>query len=541
MRRPWLPAVVLALLMVGPQLPVQAQTSAQLWEAYQRDPDRHPNIPNCSYAGYAAGEAALPEPRVVADVKAHGARGDGRTDDTAAFTAALAAAANAGGGAVLAPAGTYRIEGLVHMKYDGVVLRGEGPGRTILDFPLPLSKVVGPRVSSGKSAWSWCGGLVWIGPGDTFSADGKLIADAGAGQAPWEFWRPGPRLARATSAAKAGDRTLVVDSGARLKPGAMVLVTYANPPDFELLKAVCGVAAFDKYNWAGARWITTEAYPCWQWPVVIEAVKGNTVTLKQPLRLDVRPAFGVEFHELSSAVRGAGVERMTIRNHAPPDHRHLTNAGHNAVYVNRAYDCFVRDLEIRSTENGVVLAAAKNVTVTGIAFTGPEMHHHTLACRVNSHDNLFEDFVVDGPTRVKHGINTEWLSSGNVWRRATLKKGTFDSHRAISFDSIRTDITLRNDADGPGGDALAGPFLGKRVVHWNIRIEDSPRRIPGEFVNHPDCLPMGALVGIQGAARVDKPSPASAPGDKHCLIADEGVAPAIGDLYEAQLRLRIRK
>lgn len=43
-------------------------------------------------------------------VKFHGAKGDGKTDDTAAFQRALDDAAAAGGGTVFVPAGTYRIE-----------------------------------------------------------------------------------------------------------------------------------------------------------------------------------------------------------------------------------------------------------------------------------------------------------------------------------------------------------------------------------------------------------------------------------------------
>lgn len=57
------------------------------------------------------------------DVRAHGAKGDGATDDTAAFQAALDAAASAGGGAVFAPRGNYLFRGSLRVPR-GVTLRG---------------------------------------------------------------------------------------------------------------------------------------------------------------------------------------------------------------------------------------------------------------------------------------------------------------------------------------------------------------------------------------------------------------------------------
>jgi hypothetical protein len=53
-----------------------------------------------------------------------GARGDGRTDDTAAFQAAIRAMAQAGGGTVFAPAGRYVIRGNLNIP-TGVTLRGD--------------------------------------------------------------------------------------------------------------------------------------------------------------------------------------------------------------------------------------------------------------------------------------------------------------------------------------------------------------------------------------------------------------------------------
>ena len=532
---------MLAVSMLISTVAAAPPSSNALWSDYAAAPNTNPNIPNCSYAGYHCGEAALPKPKVVADVKDAGAVGDGQADDTEAFAKAIEQAKSAGG-AVLVPAGTYRIDGMIQLKYSGVVLRGEGRGKTILDFRNSLSTVQGAQIADGKSIWSWSGGLVWVGPEDTYDASNKLAdADSGAGQPKWEFWRPGDELAAVAGPATAGDVKLKVSSSNSLKPGMLVLMTWDNPGDYSLLKHIAGHRTMDAYAWNTATWITPPALPTFQWPVEIAKVDGNQVTLKQPLRLDIRPEWNVRFLAIGSHIAEAGVEDLTIQCHAPMTHKHLTNDGHNGVYLNRAYNCFVRNVEIRSAENGVNVAASKNVTVSNVIFTGPEQHHHTLACRVSSHDILFEHFDVDGPTRVKHGINTEWLSSGNVWRDGKMKKGTFDSHRALSFDSIRTNIILTNDADGPGGAGEAGPFLGKRIVHWNIELDHSTRKIPGEFVFQAEALPMGALVGVRGSAPANGPAPAMPKGDKGCITVDAGKTPEIKDLYEAELKLRLSK
>ncbi|WP_225773397.1 glycosyl hydrolase family 28-related protein [Pseudomonas sp. Marseille-Q5115] len=70
------------------------------------------------------------------DVKDFGATGDGVTDDTLAVQAAIDAAAAAGGGRVILPAGTYRISpGSDHtglLLKDNVALDGAGMGLTVI-------------------------------------------------------------------------------------------------------------------------------------------------------------------------------------------------------------------------------------------------------------------------------------------------------------------------------------------------------------------------------------------------------------------------
>jgi len=536
-----IPALLLSsVLLVSCARAAFAETdAATLWKQYAAAPNTHPNIPNNSFAGYGRGERPIPALPVVVKVTDFGAKGDGATDDTAAFRTAMEAAAKKGGGAVGIPAGNYNINGILHLKFNGVVLRGEGPAKTILTFGGPLNQAVGPFVTGGKSEWSWGGGLVWIAPEDAFGADGKVAGTGSAELQAWEMWHPGAELAKAQAPAARGDTLVKVDSAATLKPGTTVMMTWDNPADASLLKEIAGHPLMASYDWPSASWILPPKYPVWQWPVEIKSVQGNAVTLAQPLRVPIRPEWKVVFRELGPSVRESGIENLKLKLSAPAMHKHLTCAGWNGIYFNRALHCYARNIEVENAENPLILAGAKNVSVDGLAITGPSQNHHSVACRVNSHDNLVQNFSVDGPARVKHGINIEWLSSGNVYSNGRMKKGTFDSHRALSFDLIRTEITVTNDADGPGGAGEAGPFLGARVVHWNIDIQNSPRPDPAEFIFMPEAVPMGALVGIRGAPMSTGFAPGMPRGDKGAVIADTGKVPTPPNLYEAQIKLRL--
>jgi len=515
-------------------------TGDSLWREYCKDPDRHNNLPNNSYAGVFRGDKPLPNAPVVANVRTLGAKGDGTTDDTAAFLAAIKQAA--GKGAVLIPAGHYILSRHLVLP-SGTVLRGAGPDQTTLEFSKPLNETVGTLTDVGSSAWSWSGGLIWIGPPDTFGADGKVTRAQPDRVQDWEYWRPGTALAQAAGTAKRGDITLTVDQPGGLKAGQFVVMTWENPADASLLKHIAAHPSMEAYDWASAKWLLPPQYPQFQWPVEIKAVNGDRVTLAQPLRVDIRPEWKVALHEPGGFVQEAGVEGLHLVMRAPREHKHLKCVGWNGIFFNRAYNCWARDVQITGAENPVLFSAAKNCTAAGLKIDGEQMNHHSIAVRVNTADCLVQDFVIAGMWRVKHGINIEWLSSGNVYSKGNMTKGTFDSHRALSFDLIRTEISLANDADGPGGAGQAGPFIGPRVAHWNVKVDASgtpglSQNAPGDFVFMPLTFPNGAFVGIRGAARSDNVRD-TVPGEKGSIIADEGEVPTITNLYEAQLKLRL--
>ncbi len=513
----------------------KAPTGADLWQAYTKSPDTHPNIPNCSYAGYRAGAAALPQPPITINVRDCGAAGDGKTNDVEAFGKAIAQAGahfarTRTHGVVLIPEGVYRLTDILHLHQRGVILRGEGPDKTILDFQHSLAEAVVRLNSAGKSVWSWSGGMIWIGPEETFAEDSKGLRQPTRG---WESWRTDELIGEVNDNHERGDRVIHLDKRGRaeVKPGDMVLMTWRDDPSLELAKTIAGHERMRQFDWERSRYARRMT---WRWPVRVAAVDGNRLTLAQPLRVPIREAWRVHVHTLGRHVSEVGVEHLRIRNPRYRVQRHLQNPGHNGVYINRAYDCWVRNVTMENVEVGFGVAAAKHTTCTGLHIVGQDNHHAT-ACRVASHDNLVEHFIIE--SRVHHGINTEGCSSGNVWRKGLMKHGTFDSHRAMSFDLIRTDITIRNDDGGPGGAGDAGPFLGARCVHWNIRV--TGRR--AQWVYQPDCISMGALVGIQGVEPDMRKAWAMAHGDKGCIIADHGRVPQPPDLYEAQLRLRLDK
>jgi hypothetical protein len=420
------------------------------------------NLPDCSRAGYRFSDVPLPSPAVVATV-----RGPGD------FARAIAEASRRGGGAVLVPAGRYRLDEMIRLDRSGIVLRGVGP-RTVLEFQKSLTELLGPRVTDNgpkSSEYSWMGGLIHVGP------PGELRVPEAFPQS-WKFGEPG-----------SGD-----------------FVRWRTSP--KLLDTIAGV----------------RGYP---WDQTTLARREYLVLPSG--RLD---SPGGEPVPALDTISDVGVENLTIRMREHPFAPHHDEPGYNGIYFTRVVHGWVRDVRIENADNGFIGSAIRNVTVTGLEIHAAGLTHHGTVLRAGSHDNLITDFSITAP--VRHGIETEQLSSGNVWRRGRLLHGTFDSHRGMPFDSIRTAIEVVANDGAPGGSEDAGPSVGRRMVHWNVLVHGS-----GRYVNQPRALSRGTLVGVRGAALDASESRAMVAGDKGTVVAQEGRIPDPPDLFEAQLRRRL--
>ncbi|WP_371528499.1 hypothetical protein OG302_23040 [Streptomyces sp. NBC_01283] len=531
-------------------VPAETETPA-LWREFRATPYTHPQVPYIARAGAFSGTRRLPRRKVVVNVRDYGAVPDGTRDAAPAINRALAEAGRRGGGTVVVPPGEYRIDGIIRIAHDNVVLRGAGSSRTTLRATKNLTELIGPygsRYGGDKSSWSWAGGLIWLCPQPRWES---LTTAIKAKAWPFEGWtgnkRDEWRTLTPVHPATRGDRTLEVRDTTHLHKGDLVLLRLADDADHTLLEHMAGGGAgAEAYTWDDKTKLTS--YVPYEWPVRITSVKKSaakstmrgTITLERPLPLDVRPEWDPRLTTHVKALTGAGVEGLTLAAVETPQSPHLLDKGYNGVTFQCAYDCWADDIVVRHVDNGFGLVSASACTLrrTRVAGRGA---HHPYFCREGSHDNLVEDFTIDertvpAPSGTQlHGINVEGLSSYNVWSRGTMRMGTFDSHRGMPFANVRTDITIENNGRH-GGDASAGPLFGARFTHWNIRVTNERAgltKIDG-------LAPYSATVGINEVREFDQIDVPDFSGDLHSRIELYGTTNKVHprNLHEAQRDLR---
>jgi pectate lyase-like protein/uncharacterized protein DUF4955 len=509
-----------------------------LWREYLVSPDTHPRIPNVSYAGYHRGEDRLPRPRVRANVRQFGAVGDGVTDSTAAINAAIEAVGRAGGGTVLVPAGRYLLSGVLWMHHSGVVLRGAGRDQTTLFFDQPLQTCYR---AAARGEWSWSGGLVWFIPRELRAG---LEERGFTGN---EGWLDNRELAEVTAEVRRGGRRVPVADSGVFRPGQQVLLVVDNVPDNSLLRHLAGdIPGAATYPWETAArrlrpeisdWPLAENFRAFRFPVQVQRVERGAVVLAQPVRTDLRAGWAPRFTTLGPVVQESGIEGMTLEMREVPLRTHNQDPGFNGVAFQAALNCWAREVAVLHGDNGFGLTSSKGITLTGVRVAG-KARHHSFICRVQTQDMLVDRFEIPPattpvtPGAVYHGINTEGLSAGNVWSNGTMD-GTFDSHKALPFDSVRTAIRVTNTGS-TGGAGDAGPRWGARICHWNIEVVNGR----AHAIRLEEHAPASAMVGIRGTTGVtDHAKDFAAPLNSVLDSLDAEVIPT--NLYQAQLRARL--
>lgn len=407
----------------------------ELWNAAGR-------LTDWSFAGYRSGEAAIPNPPVKANVRDFGAKGDDEIDDTQAFVRALEATEN---GAVLVPAGRYIISDILYIRKSNIVLRGEGPDKTVLFFPKALEhlKPKASATTSGQptSGYSWSGGLVWV-----------------------EGRQSGAELGQVQTKAIRGSHVIELAAPAKVVVGQRVEIIQEDTGDKSLINHLYNGQAdnVSKIKTSRTNFVSR-----------VVGVDGAKLTLQRALRTDVNPDWKARVRLYQPSVSEVGIENLGFEFPPGPYRGHFTEEGYNPLAFSGVADCWARDIRVLNADSGPFLSAMF-VTLQNFVFEskraadkGGSTGHHGVTL---GNDNLLRGF--DFRTRFVHDISVEG-SGGSV---ATQGRGVdlcFDNHKRHPHANLFTDIDIGAGTRmyRSGGGADLGRHAGAWTTFWNIRSQ----------------------------------------------------------------------
>jgi hypothetical protein len=461
--------------------------------------DRGGRLTDFSFAGYHSGEAPLPRPAVSANVKDFGAQGDGVSDDTGAFREAIQKAPD---GAILIPAGKYVLTDILEITRPNLVLRGEGPDKTILFYPKGMEQIRPSldATSSGRptTAYSWSGGLFWI--------KGR---------------QQGALLGGLSDRAERGSQVLMLDREARVQPGDKIEITQEDPGDGSLLQ----------HLYAGQPDATSDLKKVrTRFASRVKAVEGARITLERTLRTDLDPRWKAVVKLFRPSVREVGIEDLCFEFPDVPYRGHFNEDGFNPIAISGAADCWVRNVRIVNADSGPFLNGSSFVTLDGLVFESfrqgtkaGETGHHGVTV---GDDNLLVNF--DFRCKFIHDITVEGTGGGVVSRGRGVDL-SFDHHKRYPHANLFTEIDL---GEGTrlykcGGGANRGRHAAAWTTFWNLDARRPQRGFPEGF--GPDLM---TIVGFPSGDPVVRETKG---------VWFEPISPALlqpPNLYEAQLALR---
>lgn len=412
----------------------------ELWTPQSR-------LPDFSYAGYRWGQESYRIPKESISVKDFGAKGDGQSDDTAAFKRALAAGK---GKVIVIPPGRYILRDILTISSSNTVLRGAGPGKTFLVFTKPGIEI-DPRPSKTDgnqptTNWSWAGGLISIG---------------GRRQQPRD-------VVKVVGSQKRGDTQLSVEKNP-FRPGDEILLTLRDDEKNSLLTYLYRGQPGDI---SGLRnWSVEQVFR-------IVSVEGSTLKLNRPLRFDIRSEWQPTVERFLPPLADVGVEGITFDFPVQQYAGHFKEIGFNPVEITRsAAHCWLKDLVIRNADNGPFVSGYF-CTVEKIRFeadpqrvssSGNYTGHHGVTF-LRCSDCLCRDFEFN--TRFIHDLTVQ-SSIGCVFCSGRGIDICFDHHRWAPYENLFTDIDAgtgkRLFASSGGG--MRGNHTAGGETFWCIRTQ----------------------------------------------------------------------
>jgi hypothetical protein len=523
--------------------------------------DKSLPLPDYSYAGYGFGITPLPvDSGTVIEATAHGVVANDEKDDAKALLRAIAAAdAIKGKVTIRLPKGRIQIGEIIPIERSDLVLDGAGAGEdgTEFYFPRPLKIVDTSKrqdeireynIEENKyqvepdqninflfTEYSWAGGFIAIGPQDSRPASFKAVYDK--------------RDAVLTNAleGKQFGRQIKVANRKPLKVGQIIqLQWFANAgPDSPILKSIYG----DINTWnaqqsdpkmklvIGQRHWESQKRPTVSQSTRITAIKGNLVTIGDPLLHDIRgdqPAVFANWRHLTNV----GVQNIRFTFPMSPWFGHHLEQGYNAIYFTGVFDGWARNLVIENADSAILTDNAASLTIADIITKGEHRAHYSVHIG-GVHNVLVKDVRVENP--VIHPVTVNTRSTRSVYQRVkVLREPVIDQHSGSNHQNLFDDLTLHffPNADRSyqlwksGGAGYWKPGHGLMNTQWNIKVHVEGAGTGAVKLTSGLEGPGAYIVGLSGNRSLDisyAPNP---------YVEGLNQMPAIPSLYDHQLAQR---
>lgn len=446
-------------------------------------------LPDFSYAGYNHGVGEIPtlKGRTI-DVTKYGVVADDDKDDSVALLDALGAAHKVRGPVVVKlPAGKIIVSEILKITRSDIVLRGAGSGKagTNLYFPRPLQMVdesdkldeirtylkkydkrqkeKDANINTLFSEYSWSGGLIWIQKEGTRAAsylesedpEINVLADALLGAV--------------------GAKSLTVSDVSKLSTGDVVELQWLNQQgeDGPLLREMYG----DSIEVGSHHWTFAER-PLVRQKTKITAINGGQVSISDPLLHEISDTIPAQLARWDH-LENVGIEDMYISFPETPYFGHHLERGYNAIYLTSVFDGWVRDVNFRNADSGILSYNSANVTIENIKTLGDRRAHYSVHLG-NVHNVLVQNLTVENEPVHSLSLNTQ--STKCVFKDAVVNRGAvLDQHAGANhqnlFDNITLNVDARRDKNGHyyavwdgSGAGYWQPGHGRFNTTWNLKV-----------------------------------------------------------------------
>lgn len=505
-------------------------SDADVWQQFvnAKKNGLEPTLPDFSYAGYRYGEEPIPD--IVGcdfDVTSYGAVPNDGGEDRDAIQETIWDAERAGGGVVCFPAGRFLLneqEGgqkPILIQGANIVLRGAGSGEvgTELFMRYPLE----PNSESIQSV-----------PPMIITTNPDIPRTRGT-------------LATVTADARRETFTLKVNDSSRLQVGGHVALRLVERAGNEGAAAWRFASAFRsdpvllEEDWKVAR----GEFPYNDRNVAYElhriaALSGNTVTLSEPLHLDVNATEFTWTLDRVDLVPEFGIERLAFVGNFTEEFSHnkdsLHASGFTALSIRRRTDSWLRDVRFTNWSQAVQVQNSHAVTLKDVKLTGNPGHSSVQVYR--GYGVLVTGFEDRAEAGYWHGPGVRDYTAGTVFHNSSWPSTTsFDLHARFPYATLYDGVEggLTNNRGGSGGAIANLPNHLEKLVLWNFtetgagkdgfafwRTDPSQKSL---YVVEP------LLVGYEGQSTFSSEQ----------LALDESLGAAVepASLYEAQLEQRL--